>query len=31
MPVVAVGGIRSDYAIAHIDDFRQIRQLFEGI
>ena len=31
MPVVAVGGIRSEHAIAHIDDFRDIRQFFEGI
>ena len=28
MPVVAVGGIRSEHAIAHIDDFRQIRDFF---
>ena len=31
MPVVAVGGIRSEHAIAHIDDFRDIRKFFEGI
>ena len=31
MHVVAVGGIRSEHAIAHIDDFRDIRQFFEGI
>ena len=29
--VVAVGGIRSEHAIAHIDDFRDIRKFFEGI
>ena len=28
MPVVAVGGIRSDKAILHIQDFRDIRQFF---
>ena len=28
MPVVAVGGIRSEHAIAHIDDFRDIRNFF---
>jgi len=28
MPVVAVGGIRSDKAIAHIADFTQIRDFF---
>lgn len=28
MPVIAVGGIRSDKAIAHIDDFRDIRKFF---
>ena len=31
MHVVAVGGIRSEHAIAHIDDFRDIRKFFEGI
>lgn len=30
MPVVAVGGIRSEHAIAHIDDFQDIRKFFEG-
>jgi len=29
MPVIAVGGIRSDKAIAHIDDFRNILTFFE--
>ena len=28
MPVIAVGGIRSEKAIAHIQDFRQIGQFF---
>ena len=28
MAVVAVGGIRSEHAIAHIDDFRDIRNFF---
>ena len=28
MPVIAVGGIRSEKAIAHIDDFRQLGQYF---
>ena len=28
MPVVAVGGIRSDKAVAHIQDFRDIRHFF---
>ena len=28
MPVVAVGGIRSDKAMAHIDNFRQLGQYF---
>ena len=28
MPVIAVGGIRSEKAIAHIEDFRQILDLF---
>lgn len=28
MPVIAVGGIRSEKAIAHIDDFRQILDFF---
>ena len=31
MPVVAVGGIRSDKAIAHIADFREIRTYFDSI
>jgi hypothetical protein len=28
MPVVAVGGIRSDKAVLHIQDFRDIRNFF---
>ena len=28
MPVVAVGGIRSDKAVLHIQDFQQIRDYF---
>ena len=28
MPVIAVGGIRSDKAIAHIEDFRQLGRYF---
>ena len=30
MPVVAVGGIRSEHAIAHIADFRDIRNFFQA-
>lgn len=30
MPVIAVGGIRSETAVAHIDDFRQIFDLFHS-
>lgn len=29
MPVIAVGGIRSDKAMGHIQDFRQIREFLE--
>jgi len=29
MPVIAVGGIRSEKALAHIQDFRQIGQFFQ--
>jgi hypothetical protein len=30
MPVVAVGGIRSEHAIAHIDNYLEIRNFFEA-
>ena len=30
MPVVAVGGIRSEQAIAHIDNYLEIQNFFEA-